>query len=158
MARELVTLTWCDLHQAESGEQVPAATWSVAYVAPDGTTGQFEVDACESCGKRYRELVDELTEFGREVKVAGKGRRPAVSARSENPTTDRVSCPARGCDFTGAPGGLSTHTRNVHGVTAAELTGAASLPCPVKGCDRKFTGRQGVAAHLRSTHPDHSAA
>lgn len=154
MATELVTLTWCDLHQIDDGERVPASTWTVSVSSGD-LVGAWELDVCEACSKGLRDTVHELSEYGRPVKGGrpAAARRPAVSAREGG---NVQTCPVSGCPYTTTtPTGLNSHCRTAHGQTLAELTGSASIACPVPGCERRFGKGQGLASHLRVVHPDH---
>lgn len=152
MATELVTRTWCDPHQHDDGEKVPGRPYAVAIVLPDGTGATVEIDLCENCAKPFEDLARDAAEYGRPIKAAGSGRRPAVSAR-ENTAGTVQTCPVPGCDYsTTAVSGLGSHVKSAHGRTLPELTGAATHPCPVKGCDRGFGGVQGLASHLRTVH------
>lgn len=139
MARELVTLIWCDKHQQEKDEQVAGRTYEI---------GAYSVDLCESCAKpviqsqQLAELYGAKGERTRRQKADGRG------------TDDPQTCPICGKTAKNRAS-LGSHGRHMHGMTLGEMEGAElNHPCP--HCDRKFSTYQGASVHQRMAHPEHA--
>lgn len=159
MATELVTFTWCDIHQ-DKGDRVLGQPWTLVVVAPDDKRRASErmVDLCDDCASdlglvAMRELVDE---YGRDT--AGHVR-PSRSKRATTPAGrtapaaddagELIGCPR--CDKAYADRNkLSAHARRVHEVSLGELLGE---PTPYAcHCGKEFGREQGLRVHQTRSH------
>lgn len=135
MAKELVTLTWCDLHLAEKDEQVEATTWHL---------GKGQVDLCAECAQPFQDaqaLVDSYGAVGKRTRTKGKQSGP------EDPQT----CPVCG-KVAKNRDSLASHGRHIHKMNLGELLGdKQDYACPV--CGKKFSTPQGAGAHRARSHP-----
>lgn len=159
MAQSIVT--FCDACLA-AGVQVPAETWQVMAMAP-GTRKQvaYEVDACPDHAKAYQELADFLADHARKsgatpvlvtMDPPPPGNRASKASQGAQAAPAATACPICQHPLKDTPTALDSHSRHIHGITAAEASGEAHLACGHEGCDRRFSAPQGRANHWRLQH------
>lgn len=149
MAREIIVHLWCDPCLAEDqrveGQELPP------LVLPEVPGNRPRVAAvCERHRKElYQPLIDLLTEHGQALDEDGNPTGPRGGSYGKAKGDKAMTCPE--CGHTSPnKGALSSHVRNMHDTTLAELLGEATLPCPE--CGQKCGRPQGLAAHRLRSH------
>jgi hypothetical protein len=162
VAREVILKTWCDPH-LDQGEHVEGQELP-PLLLPDLPGRQAVTMAvCDVHRKElYEPLVDALREFGQHVDDEGnptgpRGRykKAEKPARKYNETVEGgVKCPACEHRSPNVPA-LSSHARNTHDSTIAELEGKPTpYACPECPEDRpkSFATPQALGAHRARMH------
>lgn len=147
--REVVTRTWCDLHDARDGVQVETDGSSDVILV---NARPVTLDLCDQCRKELLQPLQDLMDShgarytGDEERLMRRTRAPLQRTYSPPPSaTDQVTCPA--CEKTMLRGTIRQHAR-IHGVDVVAPIGH----CPVKGCSQTFDDPRAMATHRRGTH------
>lgn len=153
MATELVIRSWCD-PCLDAGEHTPGETLTVAV----GVVPAFDIEVCPRHAKPLAEAVADLAAHGRKVGT-GVPKTPGEASEHKGRADDapgRYACPV--CADAGAVrvapslSAVRQHLRDEHGKSLADVGLAeARHTCPE--CGSKYPNGQGLAAHIRVTHP-----
>jgi len=156
MATELITRTWCDVHQ-DKGERVEGRPWTLVLVGPDDPGKHVErtVDLCEDCvaDAGLVALVELVDEHGRDSTGRLRpSRSTAARTTSSSRTADRVwQCPRCNKSYD-TRDKLAAHGRATHELTIAELLGEPT-PYVCEDCGSAYGVPQALAVHRTRKHP-----
>lgn len=140
MASELVRRVWCDVHAAESDERVPVSESGEGIALQVGQLSGT-VDLCDACIAEHLKPLAEFVESYARAEDAVKTAKPA----------DPLSCRLCGKRYA-YRNSLRSHMVGVHHTTPEPVR--AALPDPCKYCSYVAGAMPGLAAHIRSNHPD----
>lgn len=156
MARELVTMVWCDV--CASADEVNTKATASHVIALDDV--RRAIDLCARHAEAFITSLEYALSLGTPINE-GRSRRPGRSP-TDRGGEDRTGgnretggvCPV--CQWR-SPGGsdnaVRSHLKSAHQTTLAQVTGTATMPCPVDGCTFKAKAPQGLVAHVRIVHP-----
>lgn len=167
MARQVITVIWCDIHQKEEDVNEVASFEEPIRV---GDTERL-LAACEACAKEPRFSLLDLREMLLKYGTPTPEQLAEQAARRGHADPDEFAffcphedCPrhVRGWPTTGLTS-ARTHMRKIHHeaviVTAEQglvvVEDKPLLKCPSnKPCDAELRAATGVSAHMRTQHPD----
>jgi len=152
VAREVILKTWCD--PCLDNERHVEGTELAPLLLPELPGRQAVTLAlCEVCRKEiYDPLVEALREYGQHVDEHGNPSGPRGKYKKAGSDGEPLTCPAAGCGHQ-SPNrpALASHARGQHDATLGELEGLETpFECPE--CERRFTRKQGMAAHRARVH------
>jgi hypothetical protein len=150
--REVIPFDWCDVCHEEKGEKVAATVTGVAIVW-GGKTRLVDL-----CAEHDRIFIDDgvryLFKIGRAVENLSKPPSKSPGAKAE-----LVDCLFPGCEDKVTKNALSSHSRNVHGVSltslrngTAEINGQECPECKAEGIVKICLGPKGLGSHRFSAH------
>lgn len=143
--KEVMTLTWCDVHQA-AGERVEATVLRV--IALDGNA-ERELDMCDECDEKVFAPIEKLLNLARPTEASLVRRPPKNSngaVKHKSPSQLPATCPFCGQEYSGKK--ITTdHMWSAH---AGRGRPAQPEVCP--DCNERIEVPQAMTRHRTVQH------